>query len=74
MQNLISLNVIEIASKQVFTVNADDKLDEVCRILSEHNLKKAPVIENGHMIGIINRSNITKYVMNACLSVIDKTN
>ena len=70
LRDLLNLKVTDVAVKNVITVNANDDLSEVCRILSEHNLKKAPVMESGHMIGIINRSNITKYAMNACLTAI----
>lgn len=59
--NLIKEKVTEIASKKVFTVNAEDDLGEVCRKLFENHLKKAPVMQNGKMIGMINASNILKY-------------
>ena len=33
------------------------------QILTENHIKKAPVLENGAMVGIVNMSNITKYVL-----------
>lgn len=47
-----------------------DDLGDGFRILNKHNLKKAPVMENKRMVGMINRSNITKYAMNTCLASI----
>ena len=49
--------------EQVISVGAEMELGEVCQILAENHIKKAPVLENGKMIGIINMSNITKYVL-----------
>lgn len=70
LQGLMNLKVTDVAVKNIIAVNADDDLSKVCRILSENNLKKVPVMKSGHMVGIINRSNITKYAMKTCLEVI----
>jgi len=64
LEDLMSLKVKNIAKKQVITVDAEDDLGEVCRVLSERHIKKAPVLKDGNMIGIINISNITKYALN----------
>lgn len=63
LQHLIDAKVADIAEKSVITVDADTDLAEVCRMLSEHHLKKVPVMEKGKMIGMINRSSITKYAV-----------
>lgn len=55
--------VSDIANKRVIAVNIDDDLGEVARVLAEGHLKKAPVLEGGRMVGIINRSNITSYAL-----------
>ncbi len=63
LNGLIGLRVKDIAVKRVISVDAGMNLEEVCRILAENKLKKAPVVQNGKMIGIINVSNITKYTL-----------
>lgn len=63
LSGLIDLRVKDIAVKRVISVDAGMNLDEVCRILADNKLKKAPVVQNGKMIGIINVSNITKYTL-----------
>lgn len=68
LNGLMKLKVSDAAVKKVITVDIDDGLDEVCRVLHEHRLKKVPVMENGKMVGIINSSNITKYALNICIS------
>ena len=62
-KELMAMRVRDIAKKQVISVGAEMELGEVCQILTENHIKKAPVLENGKMIGIINMSNITKYVL-----------
>ena len=57
-----------IGTDRVITVNVDDDLGEVARVLAENHLKKAPVLSDGHMVGIINRSNITHYAIDRYLS------
>ena len=63
LRKAMALPVSEIATKRVISVNVSDDLGEVARVLSEGHLKKAPVLENGVMVGIINRSNITRYAI-----------
>lgn len=58
---LVQKEVSSISAKKIITVNADDTLDDVCYKLGDHHIKKAPVLKNGEMIGIINVSNIIKY-------------
>ena len=38
-----------------------DDLKTVCHVLSDHHIKKAPILDDGDMVGVINASNITKY-------------
>ena len=68
LAQLLHLNVMDLAARTVHTVDINDGLDEVCRVLMEHSLKKAPVMDRGRMVGIINRSNITKYAIETCLA------
>lgn len=58
---LVRKNVASVCEKKIITVDAGDSLDEVCYKLGEHRIKKAPVMKDGQMIGIINVSNIIKY-------------
>lgn len=60
---MMSKKVTAIATKKVLTIDADDDLSEVCYKLGENRLKKAPVMRDGEMIGIINVSNIIKYAV-----------
>lgn len=59
--------VSQMATRNVITVNATDDMGAVARVLVDNHLKKAPVMQDGHMVGIINRSNITAYAVSAYL-------
>lgn len=63
MKRLMNMKVMDIAKKAVITVDTDDDLEMVCSILGRKHIKKAPVMEDGAMVGIINISNITKYAL-----------
>ncbi len=55
--------VRQLAAKDIVSVNATDEIGYVARILAERHLKKVPVVESGKMVGIVNRSNITRYAV-----------
>lgn len=63
LKEIVHTKVKNISRKSVVTVNVDDDISDVCSRLSKKHIKKAPVIKDGAMVGIINVSNITKYVL-----------
>ena len=63
LRETLSLPVTALATKRVMAVDINDDLGEVTRVLAENHLKKAPVLDGGRMVGIINRSNITRYAI-----------
>lgn len=69
LKNLMKLKVKDISRKKLITVDINTDPEEVCRILTDNHLKKAPVMKDGKMVGIINRSNITKYAIDYYLSL-----
>lgn len=68
LRETMALPVSRIATQRVISVGLHDDLGEVARVLAEGHLKKAPVIEDGRMVGIINRSNITRYAIDRFLA------
>jgi CBS domain-containing protein len=63
LKRLMGMQVDEIGVSHAICVNIHADLEEVCRVLSEYHLKKVPVLENGAIVGVINRSDVTKYSM-----------
>lgn len=70
LASLMKSKAIEVAKKKVVTIDINTSVEDVCKILNDKHLKKAPVIEDGKMVGIINRSNITKYAIDTYLSLV----
>lgn len=71
LRETMGMRVGDIARKRVISVNVDDDLGEVTRVLAENHLKKAPVLEGGRMVGVINRSNITRYAIDHYLEGVE---
>lgn len=63
LEQVMSMPVRSVGVRNLISVNVHANIDEVCRVLAEHHLKKVPVMENGRICGVINRSDITRYSM-----------
>lgn len=60
---LMAMPAMSIGAKGIIGVDVHVDLPEVCRVLGDNHLKKVPVMDEGHVIGVINRSDITYYSM-----------
>lgn len=60
-ENLITNRSFDMHKKHSTIQLMPDDLKTVCHVLSDHHIKKALVLDNGNIVGIINASNITKY-------------
>lgn len=69
LSQVMSAPVSQIATRNVISVNVNDDMGAVTRVLADNHLKKAPVLDEGRMVGIINRSNITNYAVSSYLEV-----
>lgn len=69
LDNLMKSKAKDVANKKIVTIDINTGVEDVCKILTDKHLKKAPVMENGKMVGVINRSNITKYAIDTYLSL-----
>lgn len=67
LANLMKMNIRDIGTKGVIGVDLRTTLPQVCRLLSKNHLKKVPVLHDGKIIGVINRSDITLYSMKTYL-------
>ncbi len=50
----------EAASKPVYTIQSGTSLSEADRFMIEKGIKGCPVLENGHLVGIISRRDLQK--------------
>lgn len=60
---LMRMNVMDVATKGVVGISRSASLPEVCRVLGDNHLKKVPVLDDGKIVGVVNRSDITLYSM-----------
>lgn len=67
LESLMDMNVKSIGAMGVVGVDVHADLADVCRVLGENRLKKVPVIDEGRIVGMINRSDITQYAMKTYL-------
>ncbi len=67
LDSIMDLPVSAIGVKNLIGVNVHSEIDEVCRVLSEFHLKKVPVLDQGKICGVINRSDVTRYSMEVYL-------
>ena len=68
IEYLMQLKVSDLCTNECLCVNTKTSIADICRVISDHHLKKIPVTENGKIVGIINRSDITKYSVEKFLS------
>jgi CBS domain-containing protein len=51
----------DVMSRQVFSVGPDTDLDELCRLMEEHQVRRVPVVDdNGACIGIVAQADIAR--------------
>ena len=65
LEKVMAMRVGEIASPGVIAVPAHAKLPEVCRVLGKNKLRKAPVMEDGRVMGIVSRADIARHALDA---------
>jgi DHA2 family multidrug resistance protein-like MFS transporter len=66
---LMGQSVSEVAHKGTICVNENADISEVCRVLGDTHLKKVPVVDDsGGLVGMVNRSDITKYAFESYLN------
>ena len=53
-----ALNVMELATKRVVSVDLDTPLDVACGVLAKRKIKKVPVTKDGKLVGALSRRNI----------------
>jgi len=52
--------VEDIMSSPVCTVSEGMSLEEIARVLSEREIKRAPVVREGKLVGIVSRADVVK--------------
>lgn len=64
---LLDMNVMVIAAKPAVTVQSDANIAQVCQMFGYQQYKKVPVVEQGKLVGVVNRGRLTRRSFEACL-------
>ena len=62
-EDLMKENVMDIAKKEVVSVTSTTSLEEIASLFGFRQLKKIPVIDNGKLVGVVNRSRFNRRVL-----------
>jgi CBS domain-containing protein len=52
------LTVRDVMTPEVVTLDEDDPLDQIAMIFEERGIKRAPVVRDGAVVGIVSRANL----------------
>jgi len=53
-----SVQVGDIASRDVVTVRPDDDLDEALRLMGQHQVRRLPVVDDGQLVGVLAQADV----------------
>ena len=67
VEELLTLDVLTIATDKVISLEINDSLETALEKLSDQKIKKLPVLEDGKIVGTLNRSDILRYIMEKSL-------
>lgn len=67
VNELLRLEVGVIATNKAISIDLASTLEEACNLLADKKLKKLPVIDDGKIVGTINRSDIMRFIMQQSL-------
>ena len=55
-----AVKVGDIASRDVVTVRPDDDLDEAMRLMAQHQVRRLPVFDDGHLVGVVATADVAQ--------------
>jgi CBS domain-containing protein len=63
------LHVADIMSREIITVKEETPVHEIAVLLSEHKIKRVPVVCDGKLVGIVSRADIVDAIANGFIFV-----
>ena len=55
-----SVKVSELGDGKPVTIGADDSVDEILRTMTEHAVRRLPVIDGDRLVGIVSQADVAK--------------
>lgn len=72
LEEVMSARAVDYATTNVVTLDADANLQSILEVLGNHHVRKAPVVENGRVVGVLNRDILAVKALGAYLERRDK--
>lgn len=69
IMGLTKLNVMELATKRVVSVDVETPLDVACGILAKRKIKKVPITQDGKLVGALSRRNVLHAIITSVQTV-----
>jgi CBS domain-containing protein len=60
MKKVLYTKVKEFMKKEVVTINADDDIYTIAKMMGTHDVDRLPVVKNEKLVGILTRADIIK--------------
>ena len=57
-----SVRVSELADGKPVTIGADDTVDEVLRTMTEHGVRRLPVIDGHELVGVVSQADVARHL------------
>ena len=57
-RDLRTATVADVASRDVFTVDPEDDLEEAQRLMADQQVRRLPVVEDGRVVGILAQADV----------------
>ena len=62
VSDLLDLNVMDIATEKVISIDSNASLEKACTVLASNKLKKLPIMEDKKLVGTISRKNVVNAI------------
>ncbi len=59
-QDPTSTTVIDLGAREVVTIGADDSVEEVLRTMSQHQVRRLPVIDGRDLVGMVSQADVAR--------------
>jgi CBS domain-containing protein len=55
-----SVTVRDVASTDLVTVDPQQDLDQALRLMAQHQVRRLPVVEDGHLVGVLAQADVAQ--------------
>jgi len=71
IDEVMSLNVMELATDSVVAVDINSSVEEVAKLLGTRRMKKVPVMSGGTLIGVVTRGDLVRTLLGSFMMPVD---